>query len=1052
MARTAVLGASAIWMVQLLLDPVRRSMFTGVPSKRPKSWIASGFPPIGAHSHGNRQHLAGSGAALLVFSAVTILMTWPYAAHAASATAVGFDPLLQIWLSEWIQHALAANPSQLYAANMFFPFSQTLAYTDANIPGALAALPIRVLTGDPILTNSILELASFVLAGYGTFLLARYLTGNQAIGVVAGLAYAFLPYRMIHLWHLNWLEGALFPWFILALLRLLDRPVASRALVAGLAAAVVTLISFYFAPQLALVSVVVAASVWASRRTWPDISFWRASALAVFVALVIALPFLLPYLQVNQQQRLERSLTDAEQYKALPASYFQLAPWDTPNALQDVLGIRAAPNLSLTEVGQARHADGHHQSEIVTEDALYPGLLVLVFAAVAAVRGRPRWLVVALLLIAVVAGLLSLGPSWGPHHGDNPYLPYAWLFDHVLAFRAMRVPSRLGGLVDLMLVLLAALGMQASWAFAREHIRGERRQLVGLTLTVLVSICVLVDIWTGPVPLERVDRTPETMSGATWLAAQPPGPVMEFPAESVFADPAAASVRRHSGEALLRSTIHWNPMVNGNSGFIPRSYSDVIERFVGELPRRDGSTTGPLSHLDTGTVRLLQQLGVRYVVFNVDQYAVNDWPAVEIELDALVGLGHLVPAGVRGNQQIYILTPSLPPPLPPRISLFAPTLLTPGDLWSPWIGVDASVVPTTLALTMPTQLSLDWYDDAGKLLLSSNYVLPLPAVMDDAVLLCSVRECLTSRPFADLRQLPGPERDGAWAPEKPGHYVVRARLSGDTSLSCQIDLDVVEGSEVVEERGGGDPFRWAACIEEFSYPVNNPGLPPFDLDRGDVTLSGNKAGVEFSVTARHDEVLRAWFILSPRGLPDPWRVAAYQSPVKEGVARYGVPVQFDWNVPLVDPLPPGAYDLTVWVHHQNGGTWQHAAGGLALDDAVIVDADGTMRRGGPLGLDMREDVTSIPRGVTLSLPVRVTGAQGANDCVLKWGLLQIDGAGALDGVENCSDPFLSLPPHLPAGTYRLTIGVYAVRGQAALLSDGFTTTVTVTEGADERAS
>jgi hypothetical protein len=408
--------------------------------------------------------------------------------------------------------------------------------------------------------------------------------------------------------------------------------------------------------------------------------------------------------------------------------------------LQEALGVRAAPYLSLTEVGQAPHADGHQHLEIVTEDALYPGLLVLVFAAIAILWGRPHWLVAALLIVAAIAGLLSFGPSWGPHHGDNPYLPYAWLFDHVLFFRAMRVPSRLGGLVDLMVVLLAALGLQASWSFAREYIRRDTRQLAGLALTALVSIFVLADLWTGPVPLERVDRTAETMSGAIWLASQPPGPVMEFPAESVFADPAAASVRRHSGDTLLRSTIHWNPMVNGNSGFIPRLYSDFIERFVGELPRRDGTTTGPLSHLDAETVRLLQQLGVRYVVFNLDQYAHTDWPSVAAELDLLVELGDLDPAGVFGNQQIYVLAPTLPPPPTLHLSLFAPTLLLPGDSWAPWIGVESAVTPATLARTMPAQLSLDWYDDAGRLLRSNNHVLPLPAVMDDASLLCSARE------------------------------------------------------------------------------------------------------------------------------------------------------------------------------------------------------------------------------------------------------------------------------------------------------------------------
>ncbi|MDQ2653355.1 MAG: hypothetical protein M3Z20_09975, partial [Chloroflexota bacterium] len=202
---------------------------------------------------------------------------------------------------------------------------------------------------------------------------------------------------------------------------------------------------------------------------------------------------------------------------------------------------------------------------------------------------------------------------------------------------------------------------------------------------------------------------------------------------------------------------------------------------------------------------------------------------------------------------------------------------------------------------------------------------------------------------------------------------------------------------------------------------------------------------------RHDEVIRAWFILSPRGLPDPWRVAAYQSPVKEHVARAGVPVHFDWSVAPSGSLPPGAYELTVWVHHQTGGAWQHAAGGLALDGAVIIDADGNLRRAGPLELEMREDVISIPRGVPFALPVQISDALDSDDCVLKWDLRQMNGAAKLDGVGDCSGPTLTLPPEFAAGTYRLTIDIYAGSGQAAHHSDGLTTYVTVTDAIDEHA-
>ena len=204
-------------------------------------------------------------------------------------------------------------------------------------------------------------------------------------------------------------------------------------------------------------------------------------------------------------------------------------------------------------------------------------------------------------VIGLIALVLSLGPSFGPRHGQGPPLPYGWLFDHVPLFRAMRVPARLGGLTNLTIVLLAGLGLASTWDRVRANSKLQQfshRAWAGPALTAVLAAAVLADLWTGAIPIETVDRGADASAAARWLATQPAGPVMEFPAESVFTDPAAASVRRHYGEAMFWSTLHWKPLVNGNSGFIPRAYSDFIERFVGEVERPDGSTTPRISHLD----------------------------------------------------------------------------------------------------------------------------------------------------------------------------------------------------------------------------------------------------------------------------------------------------------------------------------------------------------------------------------------------------------------------------------------------------------------------
>ena len=122
-----------------------------------------------------RRALLRGAAVILAYAALTVFMTWPYARDLGNATIVGFDPYLQIWLSEWIQHALATDPLRLYEANIFYPFAQTVAYTDANVPGALLATPLRFLTGDPLLTNSLLVLATRVVAATGVYSLIAHL-------------------------------------------------------------------------------------------------------------------------------------------------------------------------------------------------------------------------------------------------------------------------------------------------------------------------------------------------------------------------------------------------------------------------------------------------------------------------------------------------------------------------------------------------------------------------------------------------------------------------------------------------------------------------------------------------------------------------------------------------------------------------------------------------------------------------------------------------------------------------------------------------------------
>src|SRR5690606_4174924 len=84
-----------------------------------------------------------------------------------------------------------------------YPEGYHLAYTDASPLMILMALPFS-LVGGSVLGYNLSMFVSFVLSGLGVYLWVRWLTHNHWAGILAGVLFAFVPYRMSHLYgHLN---------------------------------------------------------------------------------------------------------------------------------------------------------------------------------------------------------------------------------------------------------------------------------------------------------------------------------------------------------------------------------------------------------------------------------------------------------------------------------------------------------------------------------------------------------------------------------------------------------------------------------------------------------------------------------------------------------------------------------------------------------------------------------------------------------------------------------------------------------------------------------
>src|SRR6266571_4484338 len=132
---------------------------------------------------------------VLAFTSLTAIMTWPYVTRLRDAVVDPGDPYLISWILWWDYHATFTNPLHLFDANLFYPLRYTLAFSEHSYGISVLFFPLYALGLRPLTVHAIALLFGFALSGYGAFRLGRTLTGSTVVASVAGIVFAFVPYR-----------------------------------------------------------------------------------------------------------------------------------------------------------------------------------------------------------------------------------------------------------------------------------------------------------------------------------------------------------------------------------------------------------------------------------------------------------------------------------------------------------------------------------------------------------------------------------------------------------------------------------------------------------------------------------------------------------------------------------------------------------------------------------------------------------------------------------------------------------------------------------------
>ena len=251
--------------------------------------------------------------ALAGYISLTLVCTWPLPLRLATAIPHDAgDPLLTAWILAWNAHTVPLTATW-WNAPMFWPMPGALGLSEHMLGLSLVASPLQWLGTDPIVAYNVLFLLSFPLCAIAAHALAHTVTERHDAATLAGVVFAFNPYRLSQVSHLHILWVFWMPLALMALHRY-ARDGRGRWLALFVAMWIGQALSNgYFLLFFPILVAMWIAWFIVSRRNLRRLG---AVAAAWGVGTMVLLPVVLPYSHLQDRFALERGIAEIRLFSA----------------------------------------------------------------------------------------------------------------------------------------------------------------------------------------------------------------------------------------------------------------------------------------------------------------------------------------------------------------------------------------------------------------------------------------------------------------------------------------------------------------------------------------------------------------------------------------------------------------------------------------------------------------------------------------------------------------------------------------------------------------
>ncbi len=465
---------------------------------------------------------------------------------------LGAVALFNVWTIWWNADRALHGFQNYWNAPIFYPEKSTFAYSEPQ-PATLLVAPVIWMTGSRILAYKIYLLFAFTLNAFTTAVILKRKTSFW-FAATGGMAMLFLPavHASIGVLQLVPVWGVLWAWD--ACRRMTLNPSVLRGLELGAAFGCVWLTCMHHGLFFTLLLMICG---WLLLHTCFQKKFILAILAAMFVSLFLAGPLIYKVKTTLKGEDYERSKGVVTSLSVLPIHYAY-------SSSRGALPLFKAPARSRK---------------------LSPGwiklLLLSCCLAICVWRKKYDHWILFLLFTGIAAFVLSLGPNLK----IGTWEPWWTLVEWVPGFAQVRSVYRFSYFLQMTVVLLAMLGAHNLWLLQKRfvHRLWKRRA----TQWLMFGLCVGAVLESIPTRSMQAG-VPNAATHQQWIEfikQQTPG------GKSIACYPFSTGPLVEDFDVTARwmyyGTFHGKPLVNGYSGFFPKSYHDLKKSVNSKFPSEE---------------------------------------------------------------------------------------------------------------------------------------------------------------------------------------------------------------------------------------------------------------------------------------------------------------------------------------------------------------------------------------------------------------------------------------------------------------------------------